>query len=274
MKWWSVAWLKFKRVGEKRKGEEGKRKHKAQSGYRTLQIMGKKFKSKTCVYCGKLHSSRTGDHVFAREFFLPDKRNNLPQVPACERCNREKSELEHYLTAVLPFGGRHKDAYTNLRKMASRRLEKNLSLARQITYGRKNIWSKENSLFQLSMKIPFDFSKLSQLIIFIIKALMWHHWDILLTSESFIRAGCLKNEFELLFNNFFQGNAKQRVEVDLGNGTIEYEGAQGVDIHNQFSIWKFSVYGGVKLGDDPTAPSETSNFIWGLTSRKKNVADF
>jgi hypothetical protein len=37
-------------------------------------------------------------------------RSQIPQVPACIRCNRDKSDLEHYLTAVLLFGGRHANA--------------------------------------------------------------------------------------------------------------------------------------------------------------------
>jgi hypothetical protein len=236
--------------------------------------MGKKFKGKTCVYCGIPKSSQTGDHIFAREFFLPDRRNNLPQVPACEKCNNEKSGLEHYLTGILPFGGRHADAFTNLEKMTPPRLEKNKKLLHQISGKREYIWAEENSIFRLSMKIPFDSCKLDKLFCLIVKGLIWHHWKVLLNSDTFTRAGCLKNEFEQKFDKFFHGNVKQRVEVDLGDGTIKYEGVLGVDIHRQFSIWKFTIYGGVKLGDDPTAPSETSMVIWGLTTKKKNIAYF
>ena len=68
--------------------------------------MSKKFKSQRCAYCAE-REAVTGDHIFAREFFLPSARANLPQAPICEQCNNEKSKLEHYLTTVLPFGGRH-----------------------------------------------------------------------------------------------------------------------------------------------------------------------
>ena len=47
--------------------------------------------------------------MFAREFFLTDRRAQFPKLPACETCNNVKSKLEHYLTAVLPFGGRYTD---------------------------------------------------------------------------------------------------------------------------------------------------------------------
>jgi hypothetical protein len=78
--------------------------------------MSKKYKGKVCVYCGK-EPSTTGDHVFAREFFLVKHRDGLPQVPSCDKCNGEKSALEHYLTAVLPFGARHRNASQALQTM-------------------------------------------------------------------------------------------------------------------------------------------------------------
>ena len=90
--------------------------------------MRKRFKGKTCVYCGVAPSTTTGDHVFAREFFINVRRGNLPKVPACEGCNHEKSKLEHYLTAVLPFGGRHTDSAQNLSTLVEPRLAKNAKL--------------------------------------------------------------------------------------------------------------------------------------------------
>jgi hypothetical protein len=47
--------------------------------------------------------------MFAREFFLTDRRAKFPKLPACETCNNVKSKLEHYLTAVPPFGGQYPD---------------------------------------------------------------------------------------------------------------------------------------------------------------------
>jgi hypothetical protein len=235
--------------------------------------VSKKFKGKTCIYCGTAKSSQTGDHVFAREFFLPDRRDNIPQVPACIKCNNEKSILEHYLITILPFGGKHLDAYQNLAKMVPRRLEKNNKLHWQIAQNRENIWIEKNGIFLQSMKIPFDSSKLDKLFCFIVKGLMWHHWNILLSTDTFVRAGCIMEIAETAFQNFFNGNARQRVSVDLGVGTFKYEGVQGVD-NPELSIWKFSIYGGLQLGDSPQAPSETPKLIWGLTGRNKIIPDF
>ena len=69
--------------------------------------MSKKFKGKTCVYCGKVGASDTRDHALAREFVLDRHRSNLPVVPACRACNSAKSGLESELRMVLPSGARH-----------------------------------------------------------------------------------------------------------------------------------------------------------------------
>ena len=71
-------------------------------------MRSKKFAGELCVYCNS-SPAVVPDHVFAREFFLVNQRDKLPQVPACDKCNNEKSHLEHYLTALLPFGGSHAD---------------------------------------------------------------------------------------------------------------------------------------------------------------------
>ena len=94
--------------------------------------MSKRYKNQTCTYCVTPNSSEDGDHVVSREFFLPEHRANLPKVPACKECNNRKSRLEHYLTAVMPFGARHSDAGATLEKLVPRRLAKNAKLSREL----------------------------------------------------------------------------------------------------------------------------------------------
>lgn len=96
--------------------------------------MSKKFKDKRCAYCAE-RNAVTGDHIFAREFFLSAARANLPQAPICLECNNEKSKLEHYLTAVLPFGAKHKASLENLASMVPKRLGKNARLHRELVPG-------------------------------------------------------------------------------------------------------------------------------------------
>ena len=99
--------------------------------------MSKNFKDKLCVYCAK-DESVGADHVFAREFFLIYDRNDLPKVPACSKCNRDKSEMEHYAVSVLPFGGRHATALVYL-EMVPKRLQRNPPLHRSLVEGRGRV---------------------------------------------------------------------------------------------------------------------------------------
>jgi hypothetical protein len=86
------------------------------------------------VYCGEREST-TPDHVWGRGFCLEQYRDNLPQVPACGKCNGEKSTLEHYLMTVLPFGCQHRDSQATLKTLVPKRLEKNAKLFRELQIG-------------------------------------------------------------------------------------------------------------------------------------------
>ncbi|MBJ9939656.1 HNH endonuclease [Burkholderia multivorans] len=67
-------------------------------------MASKRFRGKRCVYCGRQGISDTGDHVIARAFFPALPARESPAVPACSSCNNAKSQLEHHLLTVLPFG--------------------------------------------------------------------------------------------------------------------------------------------------------------------------
>ena len=128
--------------------------------------MGKGFRGKTCVYCATTPAA-TMDHVFAREFFLVDRRANLPKVPACAACNGAKSQLEHYLTAVIPFGGQHPDGLVHLTEMVPGRLAHNQKLARRLSDGLSStmVPSRETP----AMTIPIDPDKVGELFALIAK---------------------------------------------------------------------------------------------------------
>ncbi len=99
----------------------------------------KKFKRKPCVYCVD-GISEDGEHIISRKFFLPTYRGNLPKAPACKRCNKGKSILEHYLTAVLPFSSDHKTALKLQAGKVTRRLNKNLPLKNELRSGISPVW--------------------------------------------------------------------------------------------------------------------------------------
>lgn len=141
--------------------------------------MSKRYKGKTSAYCSTPHASETADHVVAREFFLVEKRGDLPKVPACKTCDVEKSKLEHYLTAVLPFGGQHNDAGESLARMVEPRLAKKKKLAETLTQGRGLvIYSRNGSPWTVRMTLPVDGERASELFRLITKGLAHWHWKL------------------------------------------------------------------------------------------------
>jgi hypothetical protein len=228
--------------------------------------MGKKFKNTICVYCGT-PSAMTRDHVFARGFFLP-RRGNLPIVPACEPCNKMKSDLEHYLTTVLPFAGQHADAAANLETMVPRRLAKNVHLHRKLAAGLSRTWAQEAGVFRPSLTLPFEPEKLEELFVFIAKGLAWHHWRALITGDTDVWAGILTGTGERQLTSYM-ALAKVRCARDLGDGTFSYEGVQASD-NPRMTVWTFSVYGGFRLTGAPDAPHEHFSRNW----RRQRLEDF
>ena len=126
-------------------------------------MASKKFRDKTCVYCGRERMASTGDHVVAREFCPGTARENLPKVPACVACNNAKSKLEHYVLAVLPMGSLLPSAAAAIIEQVGPRLAKNEALRRQLASGQQMRWSRTpDGRWQESVALPFDTTKLSE----------------------------------------------------------------------------------------------------------------
>ncbi len=211
--------------------------------------MSKKFKNKLCVYCSKAQST-SADHVLAREFFLPRHRGNLLKVPACGYCNGEKGKLENYFGSLLPFGGRHPEAKENLVSMVPRRLRNNARLHRDLFQGQGAVWDKPDALIIPAMTLPIDSERFVRLFQFIGKGLIWHHWRAYLTDEHFVKVWTLNRAGDDWFDRrLFHLNANARVTKNLGAGAFTYEGAQGVDCP-EITVWRLSMYGGVRVSDD------------------------
>lgn len=233
--------------------------------------MSKKYRGKPCTYCVEYPATQP-DHVFAREFFLPGRRDNLPKVPACQSCNNSKSKLEHYLTSVLPFGGRHADATTILSEMVPRRLDKNAVLHRQLSAGHSRAWGRFGELFIPSMTVPIDSSKIDSLFRYIVMGLAWHHWRALLAPKASAWAGILSVDGERLFKRMLALNGR-RVSGNLGEGTFIYEGLQAPDVP-ELSCWIFSIYGGLVMAGDPDEPQPKTTIIGGQTATKETLDRF
>jgi len=205
------------------------------------------FKGLPCVYCGA--PATTDDHVIAAKFFLEQQRGNLPKVPACERCNNEKSHLEDYLMVVLGFGAMHPDSAVNLDTLVRRRLENNLKLKRELAAG-----------YDASggTTIPFDHEKLVKLFAMIARGLAWHHWGVLLRPGFSATASLFNDAGVQFFVQMLSGwNTPIRVSENFGNGTFVYEAAQATDVP-EATVWRFQMYGGIKFGGDPAVPGTAS----------------
>lgn len=233
-------------------------------------MSSKRFKGKLCVYCSE-HPGVTGDHVFAREFFLPEARASLPQVPACDHCNNEKSKLEHYLTVLLPFGGRHAHAHNNLATQVPGRLAKNQRLAKELNTGRGRIWHIEGETCQPTMTVPIDPLRTCELFSQIGRGLAWYHWGTYLQAGHTSKALFLSNHGHKFFSRLFTMNAANRVQQDLGKATVSYSGVQAVDIP-QLTLWRISFYGGMVLSGDPQAPNVVTTEIAVVTGPKRIVS--
>ena len=194
---------------------------------------------------------------------MPSARANLPQVPACSLCNAQKSALEHYLTSVLPFGGRHKAALPNLKNMVPKRLTKNVKLHRTLRDNWGRVWAKEGGVHLRFSTLPLDPTKLQQLFALIVRGLVCFHFGTYLRQEDEVQVLALARAGETYFDKLFSLDVAARVNDDLGHGTFCYEGAQAVDCP-QITVWRFQIYGGINFGDSQN-PGEISRRLGALS---------
>lgn len=227
--------------------------------------MSKKYKRKTCAYCGVDSISSTGDHILARQFVVERHRANLPQVPACEMCNGKKAKLEHHLTAVMPIGARHEDE-ADLRYDVHRRLAKNAPLAQQVTRWLKPRWMMSPAgLLELTSVAPVDADALLPWAEMVIRGLALFHWGVVVDPEREVVAFLQSKEEALLPEMALASAGVAIPETSLGNGALVYK-ALGVDGDLPRSAWRLSLYGAVLGGENPR---QRTSYIYGLVSRAR-----
>jgi hypothetical protein len=229
-------------------------------------MASKKYKNKPCVYCTGTDLPTEREHVLAQEFVLQGTPvGQWPCAPSCRRCNAEKADLERYVTAVAPFGGRHRDALTNLQQNGERRLAKNLPIARSLRLRRSHDWVKHGGLWVQPGEVEFDWQRLEHLCAFIAKGLAWHHWGVLLGDNCFVDVyrpliGRPRQVFQQLRR--LRGT---RLTGAVGGDTFTYSGAQGTD-NTVITVWEMRLYGGLRSTTDP-------NGLIGIMTGPKHVRD-
>ena len=224
-----------------------------------FQSVSKKYKGKTCVYCGGIGISDTRDHVLAREFVLERHRLNLPAVPACKACNNAKSKLETELTTVLPFGGRHADANENMSTMVPKRLRANPGLRSEIERDLTPVWLPTPSgIFQRTSIIQVDSQNIDAWVSLLTIGLIWYHWSVIVAGVADVELMLVPAERENIFSHLFKAKVSRRVPpTSIGGDALIYEGVMGHD-NPLASAWRFAIYGGLQLGgDDPRRRATT-----------------
>lgn len=234
-------------------------------------MAGKKYKGKTCVYCCVPGTSQAGDHVISREFFPVPMRSNLPQVPACTRCNGEKSKLEHYALTVLPFGATHPAAEPVLSGMVLSRLKKNLKLRNELTQGRRvRYLSKDGVNWEQVMLLPFQGDEIVSLCKYIAKGLAHHHWNAELPpTECIVEGSYLTTAGRQIFDRYFAGQGNHTGLQVLGGGIFTYEGVQSLE-SPEMTMWRISLCGAV-VGGDERAPGERVDAVYVVTGRRASA---
>jgi hypothetical protein len=200
--------------------------------------------------------SSVKEHVIAREFFLERYRDGLPTVPACGSCNTEKSALETYAMAVLPFGSVLPHGEEYIRRNLERRLARHPKLRRELETGHSREWIHQNGLMINVMTMPLDHDRINALIATIVRGLFnWEfgfplhrHWQARVTN--FLpaeEARCMPEMINAL------GPAPHKFERIIGDGTVQYTAWRSRWM-KYCSIWRLSLFGGLKVGGDEDFP--------------------
>ncbi|MDN7926932.1 HNH endonuclease [Burkholderia vietnamiensis] len=209
----------------------------------------KRFRNKTCVYCGLEQGANTADHVIAREFFLLAGRDNLPKVPACQECNTAKSRLEHYVLSVLLMGGVHPDAIEALATQLGPRLANNDALRRALFVGQRDrLIRQPDGSWATGMSVPFDGEQLAILCCYIALGLAWHHWHLQIAPHAVASANMFTRPGQATFEDLLaRCEAGGRVEHTIGNGVFAYRGVY-LRTNPRITLWQMKFFGGVELG--------------------------
>jgi hypothetical protein len=197
-----------------------------------------------CTYCG-IQQATTWDHVFARQFFPESRRNNLPQVPACDACNNAKSAEELYLTAAMPFGGRHSDSSEAL-ALVERRLAGNQRLARELAGGMERDESGR-------LVVPFDSERLCRLSEWLARGLVAHTWRTPLPSGCQAKALVLTPFGQEAFDSLLAASG-EATSGDIGGDTFTYRGLRDPQSPEK-TVWQFTLYGGLHFSDASDGPT-------------------
>jgi hypothetical protein len=223
-------------------------------------MASKKFKNKACAYCGTLGAAQTRDHVFAREFFLLRDRADLPQVPACEHCNNEKSKLETYLLQLLPLGANHGAAVETVRTLMPKRAahQGNKALHNALQDPKQSIWLVDSDgLWHERTPILLEPIKMLSWCALLARGLAYFHWNESIAPNYEVEVVPLEAEVEREISMMVD---RWKVEQTLGRGAFRYRGFNAVD-DSSASVWIIEIYGRMPIGGNQKLAASWAIFI-------------
>lgn len=231
-------------------------------------MASKKYKGKVCAYCATA-MSETSDHVICRNFFRPQSRRDLPKAPACGRCNSKKAALEHYLTALLPFGSGHSGALLGQIESVRRRLLKNDQLRKELAGGaiREPI-QLGNGQEREMMALPFEGEKYVEYLGLVVRGLVWHEWKHVIPSDYLVQVvGMTPRKFEQFEKHILSLGARERCARSYADGAFTYVGTSAPG-DRAFSTWRIELYGGVGLASSDVSGRKHRMIFAAITGPK------
>jgi hypothetical protein len=187
-------------------------------------------------------------------------------VPACHRCNNEKSALETYATAALMAGSNHIHGDRYRREKVAPRLTKNRKLLREIGIDEPPVWMNIRGVVQPMHVLKLDPHKINGLMALIVKGLYSFHFgrpldQLFCADVSMFRPDHEPALWSQLAGFFPPGSL--RVEANLGRDSFVYEGVLS-PAHEAFTVWRMAWHGGIRLHGADSPPQGVSVF-WGVT---------
>lgn len=148
--------------------------------------------SRQCTYCTDFVDNAISEHVLGKKMFAEADRADLPQVPACPKCNNEKSKLEErlsYYWALAQFSDR--------KEHTERKLKQNHPEVRRIKETAHDVLTPEGFV-EFAIGDATSHQLVEQWIDFIVRGLHRFHFEQVVPSThecTFVSVTELPDEF-------------------------------------------------------------------------------
>jgi len=233
--------------------------------------LGKGYTGKTCAYCCEPGSSSTRDHVIPRKFLPEHLRADLPTVPACAACNTAKSQDEHYLASVLPFGSEHPHSRTMLVRNVPRRLKNNDRLRQELAAGQKPFQLNEGGMTHSVSSFDIEPERITRFAKSMIRGLHAVYWEPI-RKEMWVGAGILTKHGQMLHGQLMASEGDKIPRTEIGDGLFTWEAVRSRDPPHS-SVWRLRLFGGVAF-HDPEHSGFVTRDIFGLVAADSVPAMF